>query len=201
MTRRELFVAPTAVAWAAAEAAVVVPVRLVMDGKAKVRPEVLRNFWDSIWPQAARNFEACGVRLDSQVVNGEIWRPPGREPVISGLERKVLNVVLTDLIPSQWDNGMALNGVTVLYRGFHVSMVAVNEAHGHQIPFLSVNTCVHELLHVFLLDIFERRPRGAAGQQREFRIDWYATRLWLFNDGAAIRESARVYVERLKKDT
>ena len=48
---------------------------------------------------------------------------------------------------------MALNGVTVLYRGFHLSMVGVNEAHGHQIPFSLVNTCVHELLHVFLFDI------------------------------------------------
>jgi hypothetical protein len=36
-----------------------------------------------------------------------------------------------------------------------------------------------------------------AGQAREFRIDWYATRLWLWHDGGAIRQTAQKYVERL----
>ena len=77
-------------------------------------------------------------------------------------------------------------------------MVALDHAHGHQIPLLSVNTCVHELLHALLHDIFERRPDGLLGEARELRIDWYATRLWLFHDGAAIRRAAQAYVERLR---
>jgi hypothetical protein len=77
-------------------------------------------------------------------------------------------------------------------------MIALNWAHGHQIPFLSVNTCVHELLHALLGDIFEDRPAGWRGAAREFRIDAYATRLWLFRDGSHIRQAAQVYVDRLR---
>jgi len=51
---------------------------------------------------------------------------------------------------------------------------------------------------VLLQDIFEIHPQGLPGYEREFRIDWYATRLWLFHDGAAIRKSAEVYLERLR---
>ena len=119
--------------------------------------------------------------------------------MITGIERRVLNLVLTDTIPVEWDNGRGLSGATTFYRGFHVCMLALRSSHAHQIPFLSVNTCVHEMLHAFLLDIFENRPRGFKGQSREFRVDWYATRLWLFHDGAAIRASTRKYVARLEK--
>ena len=84
MTRRELFNSRLwRAAWAAAEAAVVVLVRLVMDGEVKVRPEALTVLLGQhFWPQAAKNFEACGVRSDSQIVNGEIWCPPGLASVI-----------------------------------------------------------------------------------------------------------------------
>jgi hypothetical protein len=50
-----------------------------------------------------------------------------------------------------------------------------------------------------MLDLFENRPDGLAGQMREFRIDRLATALWLFHDGRAIRASARNYVERLSR--
>ena len=76
-------------------------------------------------------------------------------------------------------------------------MVALRYAHGNQIPFLSVNTCVHELLHALLQDVFVSRPRWFQTGGREFRTDWYATRLWLFHDGAAVRESAQTYLGRL----
>jgi hypothetical protein len=79
-------------------------------------------------------------------------------------------------------------------------MVALNYAHCHQIPLLSVNTCVHELLHVLLNDIVESRPHGLPGEMREFRIDWLATRLWLFHDGGTIREAARTYAGRLRQE-
>jgi hypothetical protein len=96
----------------------------------------------------------------------------------------------------QLDQGRALCGVTLRYRGYHLCVIALDRSHGFQLPLLSVNTCTHELLHVLLLDIFEDRPEGLAGQAREFRIDWYATRLWLFHDGAAIRGMTRNYFSR-----
>ena len=97
-----------------------------------------------------------------------------------------------------WDNGRALAGVTTIYEGSHVCMVALPYAHGNGTPFLSVNTCVHELLHVLLQDVFVSHPKWFETGQREFRIDWYATWLWLFHDGAAIRESAQAYLDRLR---
>ncbi len=110
----------------------------------------------------------------------------------------MLNVVVTNQIPLAWDNGRGLNGVTTLHQGFHLCMVAVHFAHGHQMPFVSVNTCLHELLHALCLDIFENRPGGAEGAWREFRIDTLATRLWLFRDGVRIRILAEEYARRLK---
>jgi hypothetical protein len=65
-------------------------------------------------------------------------------------------------------------------------------------PFLSVNTCVHELLHALLQDIFVSRPKWYQSGGREFRIDWYASGLWLFHDGAAIWKSAQVCLDRLR---
>lgn len=77
-------------------------------------------------------------------------------------------------------------------------MIAIPFAHGNQIPFLSVDTCVHELLHTLFQDIFVSRPKWYQSDGREFRSDWYATRLWLFHDGAAIRESAQACLDRLR---
>src|SRR6185436_19635253 len=98
-------------------------------------------------------------------------------------EQGVINFVITDRLPTQWDNGRALSGVTTLYRGYHVCMIALNHAHCHELPFVSVNTCLHELLHVLLLDVFDPRPSGLPGHARELRIDFYATLLWLFHNG------------------
>ena len=157
----------------------------------------MRVFWSDIWPETVRDFARGGIRLDSTVAEGEIRQSPASKPIFVGLARGVINLVLTDHIPLHWDNGRALSGVTTRYEGHHLCVIAVDYAHGHQIPLLSVNTCVHELLHVLLHDIFENRPAGWRGEAREFRVDLYATRLWLFRDGAAIREAARTYVPRL----
>lgn len=202
MTRREFFsIVPVAgLGSAFSQAPLIVPVNHVLDSRAKWSPWQIRDFWYHMWPEAVRDFASCGIQLQSSVNAGEIWRPPGRQPVVSGLVPGALNVVVTDQVPVEWDNGMALGGVTTRYRGYHLCMVALNNAHGHQIPLLSVNTCVHELLHALLLDIFESRPKGVPGQAREFRIDWYATRMWLFHDGATIRRTAEAYVERLRSD-
>jgi hypothetical protein len=80
-------------------------------------------------------------------------------------------------------------------------VIAIAEAHGDRIPFLSVNTCVHELLHAMMQDIFVSRPEWYQSAARESRIDWFGTRLWLFHDGAAIRQSAQVCLRRIQSRT
>ena len=194
MTRREFFSIAAAGVPGPAPRPLSVPIHHVLDRGAKWRPEQIGAFWSRLWPQAVHDFGSCGIRLETSLKTGDVWRPPGREPVISGLDPGVVNFVITDRIPMAWDQGLSLSGVTTRYRGRHLCMVALDHAHGHQIPLLSVNTCVHALLH----DIFERRPDGLLGEARELRIDWYATRLWLFHDGAAIRRDAQAYVERLR---
>jgi len=183
---------------AISQSPLIVPVNLVLDRQAKLRPEELGRFWSRIWPQAVGNLETCGIHLQTSMRTADVVRPPGRGPVLAGLEPRAINLVITDQLPNEWDKGRALSGVTTLYRGYHVCMIALNRAHRHEIPLLSVNTCLHELLHVLLLDVFEGRPKGLFGHAREFRIDCYATRLWLFHDGAAIRNSAQIYVDRMR---
>jgi hypothetical protein len=179
----------------------VLPVRIVIDTKADWSPRQIGNFWWGIWPQAVADFARGGIRIESTTVTGEVERPAFRQPIVSGLALGVLNLVVTSRIPTAWDSGRALAGVTVLYRGYHVCMIALSEAHGNQVPFLSVNTCVHEMLHALLHDIFETRPGGVHGQAREFRIDWHATCLWLLHADPALREPARSYLELLARRT
>ena len=108
--------------------------------------------------------------------------------------------MLTDRLPLYWDNGRALPGVATISDGYHVCLLSLWYAHAHQVPFVSVNTCLHELLHALMQDVFIRRPAWYQTIGREGRIDTYATRLWLFRDGAAVRRSAQEYVNRLRQD-
>ena len=197
MTRRDFFQLAAATG-AASSAAVAVPLNLILDSRAKFWPPALHAFWSRIWPQAVRDFARGGIELRIRRSTGGIDRPPYREPVLSGLDAAALNVIITDQIPMSWDLGRALNGVATRYRGYHVCVIALARAHGHLVPFLSVNTCVHELLHVLVGDVLSDRPAGWRGHLRESRVDAYATRLWLFGDGAAIRDAARIYVEKLR---
>jgi hypothetical protein len=199
MTRRELF-ASAAVASAArgAPERVQVPVHRVVDTRAQYPPERLRNFWSGIWPEAAGEFSRGGIELQTSDGPGEVRISPGDRPIFAGLRRGAINLVLTGHIPMRWDQGRALAGVSTIHEGYHVSMIALLYAHGNQMPFLSVNTCVHELLHVLLQDIFVSQPKWYQTGGRESRIDWYATWLWLFHDGAAIRKSAQAYLNRLR---
>jgi hypothetical protein len=200
ITRRRFLATPlVAAAISRPQAAVIVPVHIVLDRSAQWGRNMLPRFWQQLWPQAVRDFARCGIRLEITVKTGDIWRPPNREPAIIGLDSGVINLVVTDRIPIEWDNGRLLSGVTTLYRGHVLSMVGLNRAHGHQIPFLSVNTCVHELLHVLLQDVFQNRPEGLWGEAREYRVDWYATRMWLFHDGAAVRNSAQQCLARIAR--
>ncbi|MGD0774505.1 MAG: hypothetical protein ABSC05_16960 [Candidatus Solibacter sp.] len=202
MTRR-VFISTAALAAtrASAPALVLVPVHRIVDSRAQCPPPQLRQFWSAIWPEAVRNFSRGGIQLQTTDGPGEVRRSPGDNPIFVGLRRGVVNLVLTGHIPMKWDNARALAGVTTIHDGYHLCLIALQYAHGDQVPFLSVNTCVHELLHALLQDVFVSRPQWYQSGGREFRTDWYATCLWLFHDGAAIRQSAQAYLRRLRSAT
>jgi hypothetical protein len=201
LTRREFLwtAALTTSAVPGAQGPLIVPVRRVMDVRAACTPEQFHRFWSGIWPEAVRDFRRGAIQLQCSDAKGEIRRSAAERPIFVGLERGVINLVLTDHIPMNWDSGKALAGVSTLYEGYSVCVVALRYAHGNRTPFLSTNTCVHELLHVLLQDVYVRRPKWYQEGGREWRIDWYATRLWLFHDGADIRKSAETYLARLRR--
>ena len=153
---------------------------------------------DAFGPKLSGTSAGGGIGLQTSDGPGEVRRSPGDWPIFVGLRRGVINLVLTDHIPMKWDNGRALAGVTTIQDGYHVCLIALRYAHGNQVPFISVNTCVHELLHALLQDVFVRRPSWFQTGSREARIDWYATWLWQFHEGAAIRKSAQAYLARLR---
>lgn len=198
MTRREFVWTMAAAASSTPSAPLIVPVHRVTDAWAKCTPAQFHAFWSGIWPEAVRNFQRGGIQFQCTDGRGEIQRSPSGRPIFVGLRRGFVNLVLTDHIPRDWDSGRALAGVSAQYNGYHLCLIALQYAHGNQIPFLAVNTCVHELLHVLLQDIFVSRPKWVQANAREGRIDWYATRLWLFHDAAEIRRSTRTYLERLR---
>jgi hypothetical protein len=202
MTRRALLGLAAAPACAAAlPAPLVVPVHRVMDARAQCTPAQFERFWRNVWPEAVRTFSRGGIALQTSDVQGVVRRSPGDQPIIEGVRRGAINLVLTGHIPMKWDSGRALAGVTTIYDGYHLCMIALRYAHGNQVPFISLNTCVHELLHALLGDVYVRRPSWYQGGERESRTDWYATTLWLFGGGASIRASARTYLDRLRAES
>lgn len=194
MTRRGFLLAPLI---AAAQAPLAIPVLHINDARARLSPERLRRFTSVIWPEAVRDFARCGVALRSRLKSGEVRRSPGGRPRFEGLERGLINLILTDGIPLHWDRGRGLQGAAARVEGFDLCLVPLNEAHPHQVPFLSVNTCVHEILHILLDDVAESRPGAVRGLAREVRVDFHATRLWLFGEGAEIQRAAQAYAGRL----
>jgi len=197
MTRRH-FISLAAVARADRQMPVVVPVHRVMDAKAPSSDANRQRFWWKIWPEAVRDFGRAGVQLQTSDATGEIRHAAGGRPIFIGLERGAINLVLTDHIPPLWDNAHALAGMSVLVGGYAVCLIALRFAHGHQIPFFSTNVCVHELLHVIFQDIYISKPKWYVEHDHELRNDSYATRLWLFREGAGIRRAAQAYVGRLR---
>jgi hypothetical protein len=175
-----------------------VPIFRIVDARAQIPAENLRRFWNTIWPEATRDFSRGGIDLLATDGPGEIRMSPGDKPVFVGLRRGIVNLVVTGRIPMYWDNGLGWGGVTTIYQGYHICLIALRYAHGDQAPFLSVNTCVHELLHALLQDIFLKPPKWYRAGEREFQIDWYATRLWLFHEGGAVRKSGEAYLDRLR---
>lgn len=183
---------------AGAQPPLLIPVHRVMDSRARHTPDRLRRFNLDVWPEAVRDFNRCGIQFLHTQVDGEIKRSPAGQPVFSGIRRGVINLVVTDRVPMDWDSARALAGVSTLHQGHALSLIALHYAHAHRVPFLSVNTCVHELLHVLLQDIFVDRPGWFRAGRREVRVDWVATRLWLFRQGEQIREPAAACLRRLQ---
>lgn len=197
MTRRDILYAIAALS-PAASAQIAVPVHRIVDAKAHFPAGSLQHFWHSIWPEAVIDFGHGGIALQTTDGPGEVGHTAADRTFFTGLRSGALNLVLTDRLPLYWDNARSLAGVTTLARGYHLCLIALRYAHGDRVPFLSVNTCVHEILHALMLDIFLTRPSAYQVAEREYRIDWYATRLWLFHDGAAVRRSAQAYLDRLR---
>jgi hypothetical protein len=197
-TRRQLLLLPLAPQLAlAGEAALRVPVLCVRNIHAKCTPRQMREFNDRVWNEALFTLEKSGIHLDVLDREGEVLKYPSDRPRIIGLARNRLNIVLTDHLPMYWDHGRSLGGLSTVYEGCHLCMVGIQNAHGFRIPFLSVNSVVHELLHIFLMDVFTASDGGLMNTHtRESRVDWYATRMWLFHDGAAVRESVQQYLKR-----
>lgn len=79
MNRREfLSVASVASVGSAStpQKSLVVPVHIILDGKVQWRPEKIGRFWWHIWPEAAREFGWCGIRLHSSLGTGEVGARP-----------------------------------------------------------------------------------------------------------------------------
>lgn len=181
------------------EAPVCIPVLRLLDRNARCSPDEVKRFHETIWDEAVRMFGSCQVTFRVADRPGEIRRYPSGRPLFAGLERPMLNVVLTDTVPLAWDGGRSLAGVSARYEGYDVVVISLKNAHPNRFPVLAANTLVHELLHVLLGDIFLASPDAFAKGWREAAVDWQATRLWLFGGAPAIREAARKYVERLSR--
>ena len=125
-----------------AQARLLVPVHRVTDARAQCPPERLRQFWSGIWPEAVRDFSQGGIELQTSDGPGEVRRSPGDMPIFVGLRRGVINLVLTDHIPMKWDSGRAVAGVTTIHDGYHVCLIALQYAHGDQVPFPARNILV-----------------------------------------------------------
>jgi len=166
MTRRDFIgTAATATIRSSPQARLLVPVHRIMDARAQCSPEQLRYFWSGIWPEAVRDFGRGGIQLQTSDGPGEVRRSPADRPIFIGLRRGVINLVLTDHLPLYWDSDRALAGVSALWDGYPICMIALRYAHGNQIPFLSVNTCVHEILHALLQGHLRKPPEVVSIRQ------------------------------------
>jgi len=174
-----------------------VPVLCLTDTNAKCSPSTISQFRSAVWNEAVATFAKCGIRLRINERSGEVRKHPSGGPRFIGLERGKVNIVLTDYVPADWDGGRFSAGVSTVSEGYHLCVISMYAAHGNRIPYLSVNTVAHELLHIFLQDIFVTRGDMIHGYGRESRADWYATRMWLSGEGAPVRDATRQYLARL----
>lgn len=200
MTRRDILALAAAAPVLASTPAspLAIPIHRITDAHARIPPDKLRRFWSNLWPEAVRDFARGGMALHTTDGPGEIRRTAADKPIFIGLQRGVINLVLTSALPLYWDEGRARAGVTTIVDGCHVCTLALAFAHGDQVPFFSLNTCVHELLHALMQDIYITHPKWYQSGSRELGVDYHATLLWLFHDGTAVRRSADAYLRRLR---
>src|SRR5690349_14106617 len=99
MTTRREFLAPAAGVARAPVQPLAVPVRIDVDTKARWTWKQIGGFWSGLWPEAVGDFARCGIRLESTTGTGQVERPPFRQPIISGLVPRAVNLVVTDRIP------------------------------------------------------------------------------------------------------
>jgi hypothetical protein len=199
MTRRDLLglLAPAALQ-AAATPRLVVPIHRILDARAKNSPDRMQHFWPKLWNEAEQDYRQGGIDFQISDGPGEVRHSPADNPIFVGLRGRAINLVVTDFIPMYWDGGRALAGVSTIHDGYHICLIALRYAHLNQVAFLSTNTCLHETLHVLLQDIFVKAPKWYQSGGREVRVDYYATRLWIFHDGKEVRKSAEAYLRRLQ---
>jgi hypothetical protein len=201
MTRRKAIGATVVLAAGPASGATAhleIPLVRITDKYARTNPAKRAQFLTEIWKEAEQVFARAGMSLRAVDRVGEILQYPSGRPRFRCLERGMINMVLADRAPLDWDKGRSLAGVSALYERFCICVISMNEAHGNQIPFISVSTVVHELLHVLLQDVFRDRTSVFHGQTSEARVDLHATRLWLFGSDETVRESAGVCLKRLR---
>src|SRR6476619_1312996 len=100
MTRRAFVcAAASAVLTSGGATPVTVTVHRDTDARIQCTPGQFQDFWGRIWPEALRELSRGGIQLQVSDGPGEIKRSTGDRPVIVGLRRGALNVVLTDHIP------------------------------------------------------------------------------------------------------
>jgi hypothetical protein len=191
MTRRALLFAA-----AISSPRLQLPIRLTFDAHAKLSPAQLDLFHKSLWPETLRGFASAGVSLQVAPAAGYIRRLPSGTPMFTHLDRGAINLIVTSDIPLHWDQGRGLAGVSLLYDRSHLCLIALRRAHPHHVPFLSVNTVLHEL-HVILEDVYVQEPSPIESSRRELRADLAATRLWLFPSNPAVAEYVRRFLPRL----
>jgi len=197
--RRKFLGLAAAAASLPASARLTVPIYRIFDARLPKESAAKTRFQATIWPEAVANLRSGGVDLQITEGAGELKYTAAKRPILEGARRGAINLFVTDHVPMYWDHGREWAGVTTILDGCHVCLVALREAHGNQAPFVSTNTCVHELLHALLQDVYLPVPRWRQSAARELRVDWYATRLWLFHEGTAIRQSAADYLRRLPR--
>ena len=184
---------------AASQDVVTLKIGFIQDEYAEFRRNSLKRFWREIWPEAARALGRCNIEVQTTWKLSHFNRSPAGFLHFQDLTPHVINIFLTNHMPLSWDNGRALSGVATRYNGYCLCVLALDYAHGNQIPFFGLNTCLHEILHVLLGDIEVKRPTHAflGGQTRESRVDAVATSLWLLGrSGADLREKARAFIAR-----
>lgn len=191
-----LFVPSASVAIAAA-VPIQVPVHRVVDSRGNCSDAQLRRFWWDIWPEAIRQFSRCGIAFATSDAPGEIRRSPSGRPIFVGVRRDAHNVIVTKELPLGWTRGRGMAGVTTIWDGYHVSVIAMDHAHVNRIPVLAVNTLVHEMLHALLQDVFVVNPTWSEMQKRELRANLFATELW-WGGCPDLRQSTESYVRRLR---